>query len=85
MSKKKIIWFVLMIIVMVEIFIFSNQSGETSRAISNAVAERVNIEGAQWQEASDVPLAFGFNIRKWAHIGLYVALGFAIVMWICFW
>ena len=50
-----------MIVIMIVIFIFSNQSGETSHAISNAVAESVNIEGNQWQEASAMPLAFGLN------------------------
>lgn len=38
-EKKKFIWFVLMLTVMIVIFIFSNQNGETSHAVSNAVAE----------------------------------------------
>ena len=61
LKKTRIVWFVLMIVIMIVIFIFSNQSGETSHAISNAVAESVNIEGNQWQEASAMPLAFGLN------------------------
>jgi VanZ family protein len=86
MSKKKIIWFVLMIIVMIVIFIFSNQSGETSHAISNAVADKVKIQPQnEWVEASSTPLIFGLNLRNWAHIGLYAALGFTTVMWICSW
>ena len=85
LKKTRIVWFVLMIVIMIVIFIFSNQSGETSHAISNAVAESVNIEGNQWQEASAMPLAFGLNLRNWAHIGLYAFLGFATVMWIWSW
>lgn len=85
LKKTRIVWFVLMIVIMIVIFIFSNQSGETSHAISNAVAESVNIKGNQWQEASAMPLAFGLNLRNWAHIGLYAFLGFATVMWIWSW
>lgn len=85
-SKKRVIWFVLMIAVMVVIFIFSNQSGEKSHAISNAVAEKVNIETQyDWQEASTIPLFWGLGLRKWAHIGLYAVLGLTAIKWTCLW
>lgn len=73
-----------MIIVMIVIVVFSNQSGETLHTISDVVAEKVNIEtGFSWQLASEMPLMFGLSLRKWAHIGLYGVLGLTTVMQIC--
>lgn len=75
-----------MIIVMVVIFVFSNQSGETSHAISNAVAEKVNIQPQnEWSNASCTPFLWGLSLRKLAHIGMYAVLGLTTVMWIYSW
>ncbi len=85
MSKKnkRIIYAVLsaaaMTAVMVAIFCFSGQNGEKSSQASNSVGKIVlgilNIEVPEGASPSDVPIVFGFNIRNFAHIFLYLLLG----------
>jgi VanZ family protein len=82
MTKKRLIWFALMIVVKIVIFVFSNQNGKKSHSISNAVAETVKVEGNQWQEASTMPLLFGFNLRKWAHLIMFGILGLTAWGWL---
>ena len=75
-SKKRIVWFVLMIATMAIIFYFSNQPGEKSGAVGNAVAQSMNIPPTNpWVDESHTKLLFGLNLRKWAHIGLFAILG----------
>ena len=67
--------------VMIVIFIFSGQSGETSSGASNGVGELVlgllGIEVPPGKSPSDVEIIFGFKIRNLAHIFLYTCLGAA--------
>lgn len=68
-----------MLAVMVVIFLFSGQQGEVSAGTSNGVGEWLlgilGIEIPPGMSASRVPIIFGLNIRKLAHIFLYFLLG----------
>lgn len=76
MKNKKIMWFVLMISTMAVIFYFSAQTGETSKAVGNVVAQTMNIKpDVRWRTPANTPLLFGLGLRKWAHVFLYTCLG----------
>ncbi len=68
-----------MLAVMVVIFLFSGQQGTESAGVSNGVGEWLfgilGIEIPPGMSASRVPIIFGLNIRKLAHIFLYFLLG----------
>ena len=68
-----------MLAVMVGIFLFSGQQGEASAGVSNGVGEWLlgvlGIGIPPGMSASDVPIVFGLNIRKLAHVFLYMLLG----------
>lgn len=68
-----------MLAVMIVIFLFSGQQGAASAGASNGVGEwllgLLGIEIAPGMSASRVPIIFGLNIRKLAHIFLYFLLG----------
>jgi hypothetical protein len=76
---KIIVTAILMIAVMCVIFSFSNQNGETSSKSSEAVGEIVvdilGVEVPEGETPSTVPIIFDFNIRKCAHLFLYMMLG----------
>lgn len=58
------------------IFYFSGQTGETSKAVGNAVAQTMNIKpDVYWRIPANTPLLFGLGLRKWAHVFLYMCLG----------
>ena len=85
MKTEKLIWLRIllsslpMLAVMVVIFLFSGQQGEVSAGTSNGVGEWLlgilGIEIPPGMSASRVPIIFGLNIRKLAHIFLYFLLG----------
>lgn len=82
-SKKQIIWFVLMIVMMAIILYFSNQPGEKSNNIGYAVAQTINIPPTNpWIDESHTQLLFGLNLRKWAYVGLFGALGLCTYGWL---
>lgn len=82
-SKKRIVWFVLMIVTMSVIFYFSGQNGEKTNEVGNAVAQTMNITPAnEWVDGSHTELLLGLNLRKWAHIALFGALGLCTYGWI---
>lgn len=68
-----------MIVVMVIIFNFSEQDATTSSNVSDSVADTVldvlDKPVPPGQSPSSVPIVAGFNIRKLAHIFLYMCLG----------
>lgn len=68
-----------MLAVMIVIFLFSEQQGAESAGASNGVGEwllgLLGIEIPPGMSASRVPIIFGLNIRKLAHIFLYFLLG----------
>jgi hypothetical protein len=76
---KIVISAIFMIAVMCVIFTFSNQNGETSSKSSDIVGEIVvdilGVEVPEGETPSSVPIIFEFNIRKCAHIFLYMMLG----------
>lgn len=74
---------ILMLLVMIVIFVFSNQSVKVSHEISDAVAKSVNIPTTyDWQDASGIPLALGLTFRKYAHVCQFFVLG--IATYVCF-
>lgn len=82
-SKKRIVWFVLMIITMAVIFYFSGQTGDKSNDVGNTVAQTMNITPPnKWVDASHTELLFGLNLRKWAHVALFGVLGVCAYGWI---
>lgn len=68
--------------VMITVFVFSGQEGETSSAASNStgsfILELLHIEVPEGQSPSTVPIVFGFTVRNLAHIFLYTLLGFSL-------
>lgn len=79
-SKVKIIWLLLMVSVMIVIFCLSNQPSKVSTQISDMVAEEINIQPEhEWATPSATKIAFGLNIRKMAHIGLFALLGITAI------
>lgn len=79
-SKVKIIWLLLMVSVMIVIFCLSNQPSKVSTQISDMVAEEINIQPEhEWAAPSATKIAFGLNIRKMAHIGLFALLGITAI------
>lgn len=71
--------------VMAAIFVFSAQPGSVSGAVSETVADTLQDTGAQhlvpgWFS----PNAYA-NIRKWAHVYIYLALGASMAVTVgCF-
>lgn len=69
----------LMLAVMITIFVFSNQKGETSSATSNSagsfILELLHITVPEGQNPDTVPIIFGFTVRNLAHIFLFGCLG----------
>lgn len=69
----------LMLAVMITIFVFSNQKGETSSVASNSAGsfllELLHIEIPEGQNPDTVPIIFSFTVRNLAHIFLYGCLG----------
>jgi VanZ family protein len=76
---KLIITAVLMLAVMIVIFCFSNQNGEQSSEVSNSVGEVIvdilGVEVPEGETPSSVPIVAGLNVRKCAHVTLYMLLG----------
>lgn len=68
-----------MIAVMAAIFALSHQAGTESAETSSGVAEWIvgllGMEVPPGMSASDVPIVCGLNIRKLAHVFLYMLLG----------
>lgn len=82
-TKRRIAWFVLMIVTMAVIFYFSGQPGEKSNAVGNAVAQTMNITPAnEWVDESHTELLLGLNLRKLAHIALFGVLGLCAYGWV---
>ncbi len=71
-----------MLAVMVVIFVLSHQSGGVSAGTSGNVAGAVGLKPNGDTPADKVPLAFGFSLRKYAHVFLYGLLG-ASAAWFC--
>lgn len=67
---------ILFVILVSVIFAFSHQPAEQSTIVSDAVAHQVLPEEIiESSNVSFLPLLFGLNIRKYAHIALYFLLG----------
>lgn len=68
-----------MLVMMVVIFVMSHQAGVesagTSKGIGEIIVEILDIEVPPDLTPSTVPIFFGLNIRKLAHIFLYALLG----------
>ena len=76
MSKTRYIWLVPLIIILVIIFILSNQNGDTSISLSEWLAGRLELW--KWGVLGDnglmstEPLILGLSLRKIAHVTAYV-------------
>ncbi|MGN0814550.1 MAG: VanZ family protein [Candidatus Coproplasma sp.] len=83
-TTKLVLSALAMIAVMIIIFNFSGQDSAASSDVSNSVAEVVlevlDKEVPPGQSPSSVPIIAGFNIRKLAHIFLYMCLGLTSFM-----
>ena len=74
--KKTTVSRICLVSLMILMFIFSNQKGETSSKVSNTIAEAMNIESDnKWVEPSVQPLMLGLNLMKYAHIIIYFFMG----------
>lgn len=76
---------IFMIAVMVVIFLLSNQNGEksidTSDSVGDTIKDILDIEVPPGETISSVPIG-GFNIRKYAHIFLYMLLGLSSFLFV---
>ena len=76
---KVVLTAIAMIAVMAIIFSFSGQNFEKSSSTSDSVADVVvdilDKEVPPGETSSTVPIAFGLNTRKLAHVFLYMMLG----------
>ena len=75
-GKKRKVWLVLLLAVVMSIFLFSQQSGPESAWLSNKVAAFLGLEGQGIFDASGRPLVLGLSLRKLAHIFMFALLGF---------
>lgn len=71
--------------VMLLIFYLSAQDGAASGALSNAVADRVQTTAVQQVTPGWFSGNFNANIRKWAHVYVYCALGICVGTTVCIW
>lgn len=83
--RKRTVWFFLMLLVMVLIFIFSGQNGETSSDVSSLAEQVLVFLHIDWLITPDMVHGIGISIRKWAHIYVYMALGITSSMWLGTW
>ena len=72
--------------IMALIFFFSSQPGETSYQLSGAVADtvqhsKVSTITPSWFSTQN----FNANIRKWAHVYIYCALGVSMAVTVHLW
>lgn len=84
-GKRRILWFLLMAAVMILIFIFSGQNGETSTEVSSLAEELLAVLHIDWLITPAMVHGMGISVRKWAHIYVYMALGITSSMWIGTW
>ena len=91
MQRKKVILKIVfsgtaMLAVMTAIFLFSAQTGSVSSQTGNSVGAFVlrllGIEVPPGQSPSSVPILFGLNIRKCAHVFIYMLLGLTAFLFV---
>lgn len=80
-NLRQKLWFYLMIAVMIGIFYFSSQDGETSSNMSSRVAALLAFLHIDWLITPDMVHGISVSVRKWAHIYIYMVLGFTSSMW----
>lgn len=84
-KMKRAIWFGLMAFVMVLIFLFSAQNGDTSSEVSSFAEQILGFLHIDWLITPDMVHGIGISVRKWAHIYVYMALGITSCMWVGTW
>jgi VanZ family protein len=84
-NRKRCLWFILMLLVMAIIFIFSSQNGETSSEVSSFAEKILAFLHIDWLITPGMVHGIGISVRKWAHIYVYMALGITSSMWIGTW
>ena len=72
--------------IMAAIFVFSSQPGELSTKVSHAVTETVQASRIKaitplWFSATNL----NANVRKWAHVYIYCALGVSMAVTVQLW
>lgn len=70
---------------MLAIFLFSSQPGTVSGALSDRVADAVEQNGAGALAPGWFSINQYANIRKWAHIYIYCALGVSMALTVHAW
>ncbi|MCI8639488.1 MAG: VanZ family protein [Coprococcus sp.] len=81
MNRKKRLFFAALILVLIIIFIFSNQAGDQSAQISDSLAETIHVEpDNSGLGPGGRPILFGLSIRKYAHIFLYIVMGIFVFL-----
>lgn len=79
--RKFYIYFSLSILLMLLIFLFSQQPGETSYQISGAVTEAAStITGISKAASAKKGFSLEYFVRKFAHVFLYAGLGAAVFL-----
>ncbi len=84
---KKIIYSILLVLVMILIFIFSNQEANKSTKVSDSLIERTigNIYKIFDKDVDDKKLTkikstYAFPVRKLAHVTIYFILGILSIL-----
>ena len=87
---KKIIYSILIIIVMVTIFMFSNQPADDSTKLSNGFIEKTigNVyklfdNNVTEEELDKIKENYATPIRKLAHVTIYFILGILVYLLLC--
>jgi len=81
MKRKRVFLFLTLLIMMV-IFYLSNQTAAVSGNLSGSLAQELEITPEINELGATVYPIFGLPLRKWAHIGIFAALGFSCYGWL---
>ena len=85
LKRRRVLWFCLMVFVMVGIFVFSGQDGETSTEVSSLAERILSVLHIDWLITPGMVHGISVSVRKWAHIYVYMALGITSSMWLGTW
>ena len=69
--------------IMAAIFYFSSQPGTMSGSVSESVAQSIRDTGAEYMVPGWFSSNHITNIRKWAHVYIYLALGGSMACTVC--
>ncbi len=77
--KQRLFWIVIAFLIAGVIFCFSSQDSPKSEDLSDSVARALKIEQKEeTTKASNQNILLGLSLRKFAHVFLFMLLGFSL-------